>query len=221
MPGKPVALTGGAVSEYIIYAYGELCLRKEAISPEAAEREMRNLISILKFGLYAPEPVFLSGSTLLYTFIDGYNYEQLIAAWEAGRFSRAHVAPACRALCRWLFSFHRVSKKTAGDIDLRRFIYTPSYKCAGFGFDTAFQEGSKEHDFGSLLALVTTSVPAFTPLKKQIFLLFLYLCHREGYNLSEIRSGYFNKIQEIAKNRFFRQNEIKKAFDFFLNLTDM
>jgi hypothetical protein len=116
------------------------------------------------------------------------------------RMSRRHAglyADGC-------FRFTGCSKKTAGDIDLRRFIYTPSYKCAGFGFDTAFQEGSKEHDFGSLLALVTTSVPAFTPLKKQIFLLFLYLCHREGYNLSEIRSGYFNKIQEIAKNRFFQ-----------------
>ncbi len=114
MPGKPVALTGGAVSEYIIYAYGELCLRKEAISPEAGGTGNAQPYFYFEIRAIRSRACFSQRPTLLYTFIDGYNYEQLIAAWEAGRFSRAHVAPACRALCRWLFSFHRVFQKNGG-----------------------------------------------------------------------------------------------------------
>jgi hypothetical protein len=222
LPGKSIVPTSDAfVSADIIFAYGELCLRREAVLPETAKQEMRNLVLLLKYKLHAPRPVYISGSTLLYTFIDGYNYEQLIDKWEGDRFSRAHIAPAFKALCRWLFSFYTASGKITGNIDLKNFVYTPAYTCAGSGFDAVFPEGSKEHEFGSLLALVATSAPSFTPLKKQIFLFILYLCYREGYDLSEIKSGYFAKIREISSRRPFHKNEIEKAFDFIHNLTSI
>jgi hypothetical protein len=219
LAGKPLSTNRNSVS--LLYAYGELCVRKEHDTPPAADRERLNLLMLRRSGLYVPEPLFFSSPFLFMTFADGHTYAQLLSKWESGAFSRSHIVPACTALCNWLFSFHELTGKAVGDLDLANFIYTPAQHCVGVDFEDEFREEKAEQAIASLLALVTTARPSFSPLKKQIFLFILYISYRKGLKLIEIKNSYFSEIERMSLQRAFHKNEAQKAYDFFARLTEL
>lgn len=218
VPGKPLPSRRNILS--VIFAYGELAVRKEYPDAEKATQELVNLSAMMRAGLRAPKPVLDSDNIIIFTYEEGITYDKLLSSWEAGKVSAEMAASAFKALCRWLFDFYNTTGKLKGDVKLHNFIYGPGGKCTGLDFEEPFRDGQPELELGALVAYAATETPALTPAKKQICLFLLSQCLHNGYRVSEVKRGYIERILEMGRMRPNYKRNAEKAIEFFNEITE-